>query len=102
MDCTNHIDLHYKNKAINRNSNMKGQWKRRARMQAMGIAEGMTTQQNKQGDEQLKKSRRSTDENSKEDCEPQVWKKTKSSTKEVDQQFFEVEETSRDWSQVYK
>lgn len=41
-------------------------------MQATGIDEEMTTQQSQKGDEQLKRSRRSTDENSKEDCEPQV------------------------------
>lgn len=64
-------------------------------MQATGIDEEMTTQQSQKGDEQLKRSRRSTDENSKEDCEPQVWKKTKSSAKEIDQQLSEVEKTTR-------
>lgn len=49
VDCTNSISLPYKNDEKISNNSMKRQWKRRVHMQANGIDEGVTKQQNQKG-----------------------------------------------------
>lgn len=49
VDCTNNISLPYKNDDKIRNISLKRQWKRRVRMQANGIHEGVSKQQNQKG-----------------------------------------------------
>lgn len=51
VDCTNNISLSYKNDDKIRNISMKRQWKRRVRMQANGINEEVSKQQNQKGDD---------------------------------------------------
>lgn len=77
LDCTN--GMYQAGEVGNRarKSNMKGQWKRRARMQSTGNANGVSNIQSKVEDENLKRSRGSTDENLTEDYGLQGRKKIK-------------------------
>lgn len=97
VDCTNSFGLPDKNEDKTWNFGKKGQWKRRARMQSNDTAEGMNSQPDQKGDEQMKRNIVGTEENSLENC---VWKKTKSSDIEAVQLISEVEETRRYWSQL--